>query len=195
MYQQLSPGQREEMSLLVAYPPLPSPPLAASTPAAHSRRRRLCPEEPACSLQAAALGPLLLRNQPAETPLSWPCQPRPSESGPRERSSVLGSWNYINLRGDQQATGVKWQLAPLGWAPAGRPLVGQRELLWEGDEPQFLFPGSGRGSRQVKVRVPRAGARGLEKLQGLYLRAFFFSFFLFLPRRKMTRASSRGECG
>lgn len=66
MYQQLSPGQREEMSLLVAYPPLPSPPLAASTPA-HSRRRRLGPEEPACSLQAAALRPLLLRNQPAET--------------------------------------------------------------------------------------------------------------------------------
>lgn len=38
-------------------------------------------------------------------------------------------------------------VGPLGWAPAGRPLVGQRELLWEGDDPQFLFPGSGRGEQ------------------------------------------------
>lgn len=72
--------------------------------------------------------------------------------------------------------------------------VGQRELLWERDYPQVLFPcprvhsrlglwGWGGGRRWVKVREPRAGAGGLEKLQGLYLRASFFFFFFFAEEK------------
>lgn len=86
--QQLSPGQSGETSLVVAT--TPSPLLAPNPLAARSRRRSAYFMKSTC----AASRPQ--RKDPSPFGTSGPCQPGSSDSGPRERSSVLWSWNYIN---------------------------------------------------------------------------------------------------
>lgn len=69
--QQLSPGRSGEVSLVGGHLPIPSPGLQHPG-CPFQRTQRLFHEERECTLQAAELRPLLLRNQPAETPLLWP---------------------------------------------------------------------------------------------------------------------------